>query len=371
MKKLLFICIFLILIISSLFYPAQIIEASKNGILVWFEQILPALLPFTILSTLLLKSNFLKSFSKGGNLLAIGITMCYGFIFGFPIGAKLASDFYKNGLLTEQQAIILSVTANNFSPMYVCGFVLPTLFSANHITQENYIRLTYILLYFLPLCIATILILVMLQHNMKQTKTSFFQTNHSSLEPIASNMENHNTTHSKQNNLHTQTRSADTLNYKTTPPAFKLNMLLLDASIMTGFETLIKLCGYIVLFSIFAKITMLFFTEASLPFTMLIANLEITNGIQLLSNSHLSAKTTYILAIQLLSFGGFSGITQTGSVFSNTTVSASDTEHSNFVLSNSCSDKKTLSIYKYIIGKATLSLSLTFITIIYVFYFMN
>ena len=140
MKKILFSCLFLILILFSLLYPAQIIEASKQGLLTWFEQILPALLPFTILSTLLLKSNFLKSFSTGGNLLAIGITMCGGFVFGFPIGAKLASDFYKTKLLTEKQATILSVTANNFSPMYVCGFVLPTLFAKDTVLLKSLVN---------------------------------------------------------------------------------------------------------------------------------------------------------------------------------------------------------------------------------------
>jgi len=319
MKKILFSCLFLILILFSLLYPAQIIEASKQGLLTWFEQILPALLPFTILSTLLLKSNFLKSFSAGGNLLAISITMCGGFVFGFPIGAKLASDFYKTKLLTEKQATILSVTANNFSPMYVCGFVLPTLFTTDTVFLKSLVNTTYFLLYFTPLFLAGILLLL------DATTLSIYSINEQ--------------LHHRQ---HTSKKYRTNANN-----AFQLNMSLLDHSIINGFETLIKLCGYIVLFSIFAKITILLFPAPPLSLQIMLANLEITNGVQLLANSNLSTRTAYVLATQLLSFGGLSGIAQTNSIFSDS----------------------NLSIYKYIIGKVTLSLLLSLLSVIYVSYF--
>lgn len=44
------------------------------------------------------------------------------------------------------------------------------------------------------------------------------------------------------------------LNTKIPAQGFKLNMQIVDAGIMKGFETLIKLCGYIVLFSIVSRI---------------------------------------------------------------------------------------------------------------------
>ena len=329
MKKILFTCLFLILIIVSLLYPAQIVDASKQGLLIWFEQILPALLPFTILSTLLLKSNFLQSFSANGNLLAISITMTCGFIFGFPIGAKLSSDFYKSNLLTEKQAAILSVASNNFSPMYVCGFVLPALFSMESLENVRFETLrsaAYILLYLIPLCIASILLTldtnIHSKHNLSQAKYSDMTLQNSKT------MDSSNKTHSS---------------------TFQLTMSYLDDSIMAGFKTLIKLCGYIVFFSIFVRILEILFPFTNLPFTILLANLEITNGIQLLFHKHLSQADTYIFAIQLLSLGGLSGIVQTNSIFG---------------------DSK-LSIYKYIIGKVTLSLSLTLLTVIYVSYFIR
>lgn len=330
MKKIVFICLFLILILFSLLYPAQIIEASKQGLLTWFEQILPALLPFTILSTLLLKSNLLKSFSKSGNLLAIGITMCSGFVFGFPIGAKLATDFYKNKLLTEKQATLLAITANNFSPMYVCGFVLPTLFSNNTTLLDSLTFTTYLLLYLFPLCLATIFLTI------PANKLFGSITRHLPCR-LSNNAYNKHVRHI-ETEIHDNQQ-------------FQITMPLLDDSILNGFQTLIKLCGYIVLFSIFAKITNIVFSSPNLTFHILLENLEITNGIQMLASDHnrdlISWKTTYIIAIQLLSLGGLAGIAQTNSIFA---------------------DSK-LSIYKYIIGKVTLSLLLTLLCVMYVSYF--
>lgn len=305
MKKIVFTCVLLILIIYSFFFPEITINAAQNGIQIWFHQILPALLPFTILSSILVKSNFLKSFKGNANIIAVILTMTCGFIFGFPVGAKLSSDFYKQKLLTEKQAIFLAITTNNFSPMYVCGFAIPLLFPTTEYTIS-----TYIFLYLIPLIIATIYLLL-----------------------DARRWEN------------------DTTPTQELPSSsFQINMQIMDAGIISGFESLIKICGYIVIFSIVTEIitaTISYLvSEPPILITFFLGNLEITNGIQLLSECDMTEYLTYILAIQALSFGGMSGIAQTGSILSSS----------------------GLSMHKYIIGKASLSLLLTLLAVIYVFF---
>ena len=267
MKKVLFILIFIFLIICSCLYPEVAFEASKQGILTWFHQILPALLPFTILSGILLRSKYMDSFGRSSNLLSITLTMICGFVFGFPIGAKLSSDFYKHNLLHQKQAIILAITANNFSTMYVCGYVLPTLFPNN-----NYRTITYTILYLLPLIIGVFLL---------------FYT----------------------------TQKATTEIQKNSASRFQLDMQIIDAGIISGFESLIKICGYIVMFSLISQMIRHFLHSDATIFIVLLGNLEITNGIQLLSQSnHLSIQSKYLIAIQLLAFGGISGLAQTASI---------------------------------------------------------
>ena len=121
-------------------------------------------------------------------------------------------------------------------------------------------------------------------------------------------------------------------------------MKMIDEGIINGFLTLIKLCGYIVLFSIFTKIILEMFQNSPLILKILLGNIEISNGIALLKNITMTEKIKYIVTIQFLSFGGLSGIAQTISLL----------------------EAAGLSSYKYIIGKVILSLLLTLFTIMYV-----
>ena len=305
MKKLVFSFIIIFLIAYSFFFPEITVYAARNGIQVWFHQILPALLPFTILSSLLVKSDFLKSLKGNANLIACLITMACGFVFGFPVGAKLSSDFYKQKLLSEKQATLLAVATNNFSPMYVCGFALSLLFSS-----KEYNIITYTILYLTPLTLLTTYLL----YSMFYTKNS--------------------------NNLLKVSNTS----------SFQLNMQTMDESIISGFVALIKICGYIMLFSIVTEILSVIIynmtTNPPLVLMFLLGNLEITNGINLLADIEIENSVKYIFAIQLLSLGGLSGFAQTGSILSDA----------------------GLSMHKYIIGKAILSLLLTLLSVIYVLF---
>lgn len=305
MKKILFTVVIFILIIYSFFFPENVVYAARNGIQIWFHQILPALLPFTIISSVLVKSDFLKSFKGNANLIACLLTMTCGFIFGFPVGAKLSSDFYKQNLISQKQATALAITTNNFSPMYVCGFAMSLLFAS---TEYNIS--TYIILYLTPLVLVTVFLLF-------DARKRY---------------------------------SCDSSVHKKPTSLFHLDMQVIDVGIIHGFESLIKICGYIVLFSIvaeiFTNIVSNLTTQQHFIATVFLGNLEITNGINLLSECDIADNIRYILAIQLLSFGGLSGIAQASSILSDS----------------------GLSIYKYIIGKAVLSLLLTLLTVIYVFF---
>lgn len=293
MKKILFTCIFLILTIFSCIYPEVAFDASKQGLLTWFNQILPALLPFTILSGILIRSKYMEDLGKNSGLACILLTLTCGFIFGFPVGAKLSGDFYSRSLLSRKQATILCITANNFSSMYVCGYVLPTLFP-----DSDYKLSTYLLLYLLPLVIAVVLLLCTRNNSKEST-------------------------------------------HKKTASRFQLDMQIVDAGIISGFEALIKICGYIVLFSLISRILCHIWQSNTLIPMILLENLEITNGISMLSaESTLLEQSKYLIAIQLLSFGGISGLAQTASILK----------------------PSGLSVMDYVKGKLTLSLLTLFLT---------
>ena len=101
---------------------------------------------------------------------------------------------------------------------------------------------------------------------------------------------------------------------KETASRFHMDMQIIDAGIIHGFETLIKICGYIILFSIFCEMlqTLPFpahwFSLAATGF------LEVTNGVALLSTSACTRQIKSLLAVLFLSWGGLSGIFQVSSI---------------------------------------------------------
>ena len=88
---------------------------------------------------------------------------------------------------------------------------------------------------------------------------------------------------------------------------------ILDDCIMNGFETIVKVGGYMMLFSILIALLKTIFTEESLIFTYLLASLELTNGIKVLCQT-LSSTHLYIAALALTSFGGWCAVAQTYSM---------------------------------------------------------
>lgn len=268
-----------IVIIYLLSCPASACGAARKGLLLWFDQVLPALFPFTVISTVLLQSGLMEWFddilSQKRFFLSsteLFIIFC-GFLFGFPIGSKLSSECYQNGQLSRKHAQILCCCTNNLSPAFILGYVL---------TQKFHSRFssfwTFLLLYSPSFLIGLILLF----------------SNRSVIQ-----------------------------NHKKTASRFQLDMQIIDAGIISGFETLIKLCGYIVFFSILGSILQRYPGSPPLPVYILTISLEVTNGIAMLSESTLSPDIIYVLAIGIASLGGLSGIAQTYSMLAPARLSIS------------------------------------------------
>ena len=97
-KNLLFVCILLLLLYMFL-EPQRSLEASQRGLLLWFQTLLPTLLPFMILSNLVIRvgtaerllSPFAPFFRRFLHLSPAG---AYGYLLGllcgYPMGANLS-----------------------------------------------------------------------------------------------------------------------------------------------------------------------------------------------------------------------------------------------------------------------------------------
>lgn len=113
----------------SLYYAAL-------GLTLWFEKMIPSLLPFMILSGIVIRLGLTENIASFVYPLIRPIyrvrkDVCYcmmlGFLCGFPMGARVVADLYSRGQLTREEGEYLLAFCNNIGPVYYCSFVLPLL----------------------------------------------------------------------------------------------------------------------------------------------------------------------------------------------------------------------------------------------------
>ncbi len=285
MKKFIVLFLFAFIVISFVICPALTISASQKGIMLWFEKIFPILFPCIIVSNILLATNITQNNTR---FIPVIIVLC-GLLCGFPIGSKLSADCYKKGLISKKMAQCLCNYTNQLSLAYISGFVI------KNCIDGAYNLLNIYLLIYMPS-------LAFLFYEIPKTADISIKT-------------------------------------KKTASRFRFNMQIVDAGIISGFETLIKLCGYIVIFSIFVESINLFLEHSYFKY-ILIGLIENTNGISMLIDAPIPNPARVIMAIGITTFGGISCIIQTASIIKDT----------------------DLSIRKYVIAKiftASLSILLT------------
>lgn len=283
MKKIL-ICSFFILFTGYiLLFPKDAVAAAAEGLMLWYNQVLPTLLPFSILSNILIASGYLQYLIKPfaalvRTLLPVSdsgaFVLLSGFLFGFPMGSKNCASLLKSGQLEKKEADVLFLITNNISPVFISSYILH-----QQLQLSSHTALSYLILYLPPLLAGKVL----LRKNRQ--------------------------------------RSASIAEKKPAPRS-QINFKIIDAGIMNGFETLTRLGGYIMLFSMLAAIVQKLPLPDSIKI-LLTGLTEITNGIHLLPKMLPQKNGQYILAMAFTAFGGLSGIAQTSSMIAHTKLSLS------------------------------------------------
>ncbi len=121
-----------------LIFSNEVILAARHALSLCYMSLIPSLFPFFICSKLLLETGgvhiFSKLFSKIMKPLfglsgESSVAMIVGFISGYPIGAKTATDLFISGNITKSEAEKLLAFCNNCGPMFIIGSVGTTLLS--------------------------------------------------------------------------------------------------------------------------------------------------------------------------------------------------------------------------------------------------
>ena len=125
------VCICLFTIFLLVFSNANL-SSAKTGLLLWANSVVPSLLPFFIATELLGYTNVISILGKLLNRFMRPIfnvpgegafPFIMGIISGYPMGAKIVSNFKNQGICTNEEAERLLAFTNNSGPLFIIGTV--------------------------------------------------------------------------------------------------------------------------------------------------------------------------------------------------------------------------------------------------------
>ncbi len=283
----------LLFLVAMLLFPGASFQGASSGLLLWFHNVLPNLLPFIILSNLMVRLNITRQISRLfhpilGRIFGISCEGCYpiiiGFLSGIPMGAKTTADLVNERKISTREGQFLFSMCNNASPMFIIGYI-----SITQLKQPQMNYALFAIIYGSAISSAVICRFISKLVSKKESKLT------DNAIKIAS--------------------------AKSSPSRFSFSIL--DSSIMNGFEIVTKIGGYIILFSILAQIIKGFGPDTGFIKAFIVGIFEITTGISQICNTNLDINTKIVLVSALTSFGGLSGLAQTKSVLGNTRLSIS------------------------------------------------
>lgn len=267
-------------------YPEEAFKASASGVTLWFFHVLPSLLPFMILSDFCIHvglATLLLRKIKGIFRLLFGLSMygSYAFLLGlfcgYPMGAKLTADLLSDGKITKSEAQYLLTICNNPGPVFVSSYILTDTLHLSH-----FAGCTFLILY-LSLFLTSLIFRLLLKPDCPDIAID-------SCTP--------------------------------SPEIFRESLShMIDRSIMHAFETVTRLGGYMILFSILVSLVIRISTPVPLLSVLFAGFTEMTTGIALTGTSFLSPSRRYLLSLVFASFGGCSCIAQTRGMLCGTPLS--------------------------------------------------
>lgn len=292
---------FLFLFILLLF-PETAAEGSKSGLLLWAGVLVPSLLPFSVLTSLIRRT--MQGRRCQYLLLAAGI------LSGYPIGAKVAGELYKDGMLSREKALFFAGFTNNPSPMFVIFFV-----AGSMLGMDSGQYLFYALVLLSSLLGSLCFLLFTKKSRLPRAKTVADAAPATAVPTNPAVASNPTVVVSSSVPVSPSVPAVSGTPRVKSAESFSR---MIDAEIASSALLLIKIGGYIMFFSIFATLLRQLPVIPYYAKLLLGSILEITTGDAMIAASPLSGHAKIILSLAATAFGGLSAAAQTNSVLQNT-----------------------------------------------------
>lgn len=278
---------FLLLFILILTHAQEAAAYAADGFLLWYSKMVPSLLPFMILSGLMIRMGLSYRLGRWFQPLLKPLLRCrpevnygvlMGFLCGFPMGARVAAGLYQAGKIDRQEARFLLSFCNNIGPVYFCSFVLPLL--------DRKLIFPYLFSMYGVALLYGILLRNTLFRELPAPKSISLSAHRSGISIHAASLPPDPAINRK----------------KSDSPSLPSLLAHLDDSVQAGLQGIISLCGYMVLFNLLNLVPHLFLPRADVWLSPL---LEITGGLGQLG------QRCPLYTLLLLPFGGLCCIAQT------------------------------------------------------------
>lgn len=122
----------LVLIVLVPFFPAELTAAALKGMAIWWEVLFPALFPFFVVTELLLGFGIVHFIGTLFDPLMRplfrvpgygGFVMAMGFSSGYPIGARLTAELWKERLVNRVEGERMVAFTTSSDPIFLIGAV--------------------------------------------------------------------------------------------------------------------------------------------------------------------------------------------------------------------------------------------------------
>lgn len=258
-----------------LLFPKPVLSGAANGLMLWFNTVVPTLFPFMVITGVLIKTDAIRLLARIlhpllGPLFRISPSACFavlgGFLCGYPMGARIIADLAYNGSISHEEGEYLLSFCNNTSPMFIVGFLL-----LQNLKRGDLAEISLVVLYSAPILLSFL----------------FRRWYPSDAHPV---------------------RPAQTVSPKKELIPFSV---CLDDCIMDACESITKVGGYIIVFSIFLALFKELPVSGAFWNLILLPAVEMTGGIDLICTQEIRFTMKYILTMALASFGGLCAVFQT------------------------------------------------------------
>lgn len=344
---------FVLLAICFVIFSRSNLTAATNGLTLWATCVVPSLFPFFVISNLLSQTKVVSFVGKLLDKLMRplfnvpgigGFAFVMGLISGYPVGAKVVSDFREQGLVTKDEGERMLAFTNNSGPLFIISSVGISLFGDT--TTGLLLLCTHILA-----CVTVGILLGKFskksdeefRRRIRHTKSQVINRKDDTYSNRKYNTINSHTLNSKIIKNNNTTANARTNKQKATSNSNNVTLKnlgeVLGNSINSSISTILMIGGFVVIFSVIISIlnqtgtltaiSRLFYPVlAFLGFDYNFAEplvsgiIELTNGVNLVSGIHTKMiSQNIILCAFLLGFGGFSVLLQVWSIIAKTDLS--------------------------------------------------